>query len=314
MHSGFVSPSRDDVGSGVAPLGWKRARRAVPALVWLNLICLDAPVVAVAWLYLFATTFRVPLSAGNAAALFLTAWLIYLIDRFADAVSLEEGPPRSLRQEFCLRHRKIWICALPIIGGFDAYVIWRSTAMATFLAGAVIGVLTLIYLVLNHPRGRVWRSLPAKETAIGFLFAAGTLVALLPNFPPVTFAFVACGLAFAGLCTLNCIAIACWERDLDQAQGKVSVATMHPRVLGYLGNGCVLLALAAFGLAWAFDSVAPIFVCVAASGLLLAALNASGRFNERRLPNRSVLDSDQRAALADLVLLMPLVLLLLNCL
>src|SRR3954463_6509891 len=152
----------------------------VPSVLWLNLVCLDAPLVALAWLWLFARTFHVPLQIGNAVALFLTAWLIYLADRFADASNLKTGSPRSLRQEFCLRHREFWVATLALVAGFDAYVIWRTTALQTLLVGAIVGLLAVVYLVVNHPLGLIWRSLPAKELAIGILFAAGTVVALLP--------------------------------------------------------------------------------------------------------------------------------------
>src|SRR3954468_896279 len=137
----------------------------VPPAVWPNLGCLDAPLVAVAWLFLFARTFRVPLHAGNVVALFLTAWLIYLADRFADSSSLKPNTLHSLRQDFCRRHRTIWIASMALIAGFDAYVVWRTTALQTFLVGAGVGILALIYLVVNHPLGFVWRSLPAKELA-----------------------------------------------------------------------------------------------------------------------------------------------------
>ncbi|HEY2139548.1 MAG TPA: hypothetical protein VGH00_05670, partial [Chthoniobacterales bacterium] len=153
-----VAPRRD-LGTGAFP---RTAQRAVPT-IWLNLVCLDAPLVAVVWLLLFARTFQIPLQKGNCLALFLTAWLIYLADRFADAISLKPDFPRSLRQRFCLRHREIWVATLLLLAGFDAYVIWRSTAFETFLVGAVVGVLALVYLVINHPLGLVWRSLPAKE-------------------------------------------------------------------------------------------------------------------------------------------------------
>src|SRR3954466_12694013 len=166
---GFVSPSRT-------------AQRAVPA-IWLNLVCLDAPLVAVAWLWLFARTFNVGFQIGNAVALFLTAWLIYLADRFADASNLKAESPRSLRQEFCLHHREFWIATLALVAGFDAYVIWRTTAFQTLVVGAIVGLLAVVYLVVNHPLGLIWRSLPAKEVAIGTLFAAGTVVALLPKIP-----------------------------------------------------------------------------------------------------------------------------------
>jgi hypothetical protein len=278
-----------------------RSRDARPA-TWLNLVCLDAPVVAVTWLCLFAKAFGVPVSLGNATALFLTAWLIYLADRLVDAFSLKEGTPRSLRQEFCLRHREVWIGALVAIGGFDAFVIWRNTAAVTFFAGTVVGILALIYLVLNQPLGLIWRSLPAKEIAIGFLFAAGTLVALLPKIPsPPGLVFAALG--FAGLCSLNCISIACWERELDRAQRKVSIATRHPGVARVAGKACLTLALAGVVLAIFLRVAAPVFACISVSALLLRWLDGSGS-----------LAVDQRTALADLVLLTPIVALILAAL
>ncbi|MEY2520990.1 MAG: hypothetical protein QOF24_2749 [Verrucomicrobiota bacterium] len=295
--------------------------RALPALartpvVWLNLVCLDAPIVAVIWLWLFAQTFQMPAHVGNAAALFLTAWFIYLSDRLADAASLTSGSPRSLRQEFCVRHREVWIVALFMIGGLDAYVIWHNAAAENFLVGAAVGLLALVYLLLNHPLGRIWRFVPLKEFSVGFLFAAGTLVALLPALPPLNAAFVLGALAFASLCTLNCISIACWERELDEAQRKISMATRHPSLTRHVTKICALLAFASFVMAIACPAAAPILGSISLSALLLAWLNAStslmeGRFRKRRSLN---LDRDQRTALADLVLLTPIIPLLIAAL
>jgi hypothetical protein len=265
--------------------------------MWLNLVCLDAPIVAVLWLWLFARTFTLPVRPGNTVALFLTAWLIYLADRLADAVSLKTGAPRSLRQEFCLRYREIWISALILIGGFDVYVIWHSIAPGTFVAGAGVGILAVVYLALNYPRGLVWRLLPAKEVAIGLLFTAGTLVALLPVDRAVSPAFIASSLAFACLSSLNCISIAIWERGLDEAQGKVSVATRHPGVARHVTKVCGGLALASVAMAVMSRPAAPVFVCAGVSAILLGWLNASSLGMNR----------DQRTALADLVLLTPII-------
>src|SRR5882724_1475056 len=288
-------------------------RKHVPPAVWLNLVCLDAPVVAVAWLWFFARTFHVPLRIGNVVALFLTAWLIYLADRFADAISLTPSLPRSLRQDFCLRHRESWITTVALVAGFDAYVIWRTTAWETFLVGAAVGVLALIYLVANHPLGLIWRSLPAKELAIGTLFAAGTAVALLPQFPTAP-AFAVAVIAFAALCSLNCVSIASWERELDWAQRKVSVATRHPGVTRLVGKACLALGLAALVLAVVFREAALVFVCIGVSALLLIWLGASCDIKERRFTNRRgrfvnrpSLGVDERTALADLVLLTPVI-------
>jgi hypothetical protein len=311
-RSDTVRPSRDS----------RTAQHPVP-IIWLNLVCLDAPLVATAWLWMFARTFKVPFQIGNAVALFLTAWLIYLADRFADASSLQLNLPRSLRQDFCLRHREIWIAVVALVAGFDAYVIWRTTAFQTFLVGTLVGGLAVIYLVVNHPLGRIWRSLPAKELAIGVLFAAGTMVALLPH-PRLTPAFAMAVVLFAALCALNCICIASWERELDWAQGKVSLATRHPSVIRHVGTVCLVLALGAFTLAFALRSIAPLFACIGASAALLGYVNGSGSVKEGRFTNRPrsgsgrinrrSLGADQRTALADLVLLTPVVLLIVSTL
>jgi hypothetical protein len=287
------------------------AQRAVPT-IWLNLVCLDAPLVAIAWLWLFARTFHVPFQIGNALALFLTAWLIYLADRFADSSTLKPDLRRSLRQSFCLEHREIWIVMIALVAGFDAYVIWRTTALQTFLVGAVVGLVAVLYLVANHPLGLIWRSLPAKELAIGILFAAGTVVALLPAIP-TTPGFMFAAIEFAALCSLNCISVAVWECELDRAQRKVSIATWHPNIARAVGNVCLVLALTSLGLAIVFRAASLLFGCISVSALLLRWLGASSDLKEGRfeiapaVSNRRSLGPDDRTALADLVLLTPAV-------
>ena len=270
--------------------------RRVSPVLWLNLVCLDAPLVAIMWLWMFARNFGVRLQPGNCIALFLTAWLIYLGDRLADCSSLPVNGPRSLRQEFCRRHREIWIVLIALVAGFDAYVISRAVSFQTLLVVGAVGAMAIVYLVVNHPLGLIWRSLPAKEFAIGILFAAGTMVALMPQVPANP-AFVLAACSFAALCSLNCVSIARWERELDRSQGKVSIATRHPGIVRYAGPVGVLLALAAFVLAIVFQTAGWILVCLGTSALLLAWLNTT-----------RPIDRDQRTALADLVLLTPLVL------
>lgn len=294
MHSPGGTSFRSSGGSPRRDTNVAVAR--IAPSTWLNLVCLDAPLVSVAWFWLFARTFYATTDPVNCAALFLTAWLIYLADRLADSYSLQDGGPRSLRHEFCLNHRQIWIGVLAVIAATDAYLIWRSLGAETFVAGAVIGTLALIYLVLNHSLGGAWRLLPLKETAIGFLFAAGTLVALFPPFPSITGPLVFSGIAFAWLCTLNCACIAFWEKGLDEAQGKVSIATRYPSLDRHLGKLLIALTLGSGLAAIIQREAAPIFGCVSVSSLLLALLDFF----------RGKIGRDQRTALADLVLLTPL--------
>jgi hypothetical protein len=137
-----------------------------------------------------------------------------------------------------------------------------------------------------------------KEKAIGILFAAGTTLAVVGQLPGVTIAFGVAVTLFASLCTYNCLSIAAWERELDAAQGKASFLTGWPAVAGALRPIGYAIALAALGFAIFWRFAFPLGLCLLASALLLVWLN--------RAPG---LARDKRTALADLVLLTPLVVL-----
>jgi hypothetical protein len=46
--------------------------------VWLNLVCLDAPLVTISWQWIFGNALHLVVPLGHRLALFFTAWLIYL--------------------------------------------------------------------------------------------------------------------------------------------------------------------------------------------------------------------------------------------
>jgi hypothetical protein len=268
-------------------------------VVWLNLLCLDAPIVAVSWQWLFAHTFGAQLDLSLRALLFLTAWLIYLADRFADTIRLPAGSPISLRHHFCREHMIGWWVAVVVIFVLDVALAVRSLDLQMLLLGGTLAAVCFFYLLVNHSLGGKWRPLPLKEKAIGLLFAAGTTLGVVGQLPGLTVSFGVAVILFAILCTYNCLSIAAWERELDAAQGKTSFLTSWPAVASALktvGYGIALATLvcAAF---WRFAF--PLWLSLAASALLLVRLNLAGR-----------LARDSRTALADLVLLTPLVALL----
>jgi len=178
----------------------------------------------------------------------------------------------------------------------DGFTIWYSIGGRVFAAGSVIGALALIHLLLNYLLGGAWPPLPLKEFAVGSLFTAGTLVPLIPGLRSITGPFILAAIAFAAVCTLNCLCIAYWENELDEIQGKVSFATRFPKQERHFGKLLLAFALAVGVAAICFHAAAPIFACVSVSAFLLAGLN----------PTRAEISRDQRTALADLVLLTPL--------
>lgn len=268
----------------------RRTQGESQPLIWLNLLCLDAPLVAVAWQQAFARPRSLHISPAASAALFATAWLIYLVDRVADSLRVSPLAPRSARQSFAQRNRRLLSGAIILSAAVDVIAI-RELDHATLAGGALIGAISLLYLAVNYFFSSLWRILPLKEIAIGLLFAAGVAASLgrggaLPFY---------LALMFGMLCALNCVSIAFWERNLDIAQDHSSIATALPHLRQMPGLAATLLAVIALGALPLSRERLPV-ICIGVSSASLAILN---------LPRLS-LRGDTRTALADIVLLTPL--------
>ena len=142
-------------------------------VVWLNLLCLDAPLVAVSWQMLFARSFGYPVAGGEMVALFLTAWLIYLADRFGDSLAVDPRGPASLRQRFCSRHRRAWLAVIVIVAVADVAVVATQLERQTLLAGGSVGLFAVVYLVVNQARPSVLESSSGERTLRRFSFCRG---------------------------------------------------------------------------------------------------------------------------------------------
>ena len=258
-------------------------------VIFLSLLCLDAPLVAAAWQWIIARNLGEPLNLQQCAVLFLAAWLIYLSDRLADSFTVPPGAPTSARQRFCRQHRFSIVPLIVLLGITDTTLSLIFIDRRTFIFGTLILVATTAYLAINHFAGQIWRQVPLKEVSIGFLFALGTVAVINQKSTNLVLVLVLFGL----LCSLNCLSISVWERDLDIAQGRESFATAHPKRKSLPAMSCWILGV--IGMALLIDSKLRLFAfCLASSALLLALLHRVGR-----------IDRDERVALADLVLLTP---------
>ena len=263
------------------------------SIIWLSLLCLDAPIVAVSWQWLFGQALGAAEPMVEREALFLTAWLIYLADRLADSIA--SGISQSARQEFCARHRYFWTGLIAVVCLLDVEIILCCVKHETIVRGLYLGGIAGGYLATNYFLSKVWETIPIKEVIVGFLFAAGALLAIEPQLLATRSTIRVAAALFAGLCALNCIAIAVWERDLDRAQQKHSIATRWPAVKFWARFLPLLLAAASAALLVVDFAIWPLAACLCVSSALLCALHF--------LP----VQRDQRTALADLVLLTPLV-------
>jgi hypothetical protein len=125
-----------------------RSRTRTPWWLWLNLLSLDAPIVAVLWQAALGHCYRVKLLPGTQAALFLAVWLIYMVDRVLDSFAPVPEGRMSARHAFYRRNRRL-ICILVIPTATLLLLLLSLFAIpgAVMLRGASLGFLVALYLL-----------------------------------------------------------------------------------------------------------------------------------------------------------------------
>jgi hypothetical protein len=129
----------------------ERSSKKTPFWLVPNLLSLDAPLVAVIWMWILAKSMRVVYVDTHAYWLLAGAvWSIYVLDRILD-VKRYQGPV----EEMSTRHRfhwKYWKILLPIVIGIILYCGYSSLhiASAALLTAGVSGVgMVLFYMLVR---------------------------------------------------------------------------------------------------------------------------------------------------------------------
>ena len=299
------SPRVRDSAAGEMCLG-RRGFDALAVLGLWHLTSLDAPTVAVVWALGFAWAEGVRLPGWIPALLALGAWAVYVFDRLLDVRgALRSGDLGGLRERhrFHHRHRRVLVPLGVAAALAAAALVLTLMPAAARDRNSVLAVAALVYFTRVHsagqPEGARRPLLFRKELLVGVLFTAGCAL------PALSRAFTQSGVRwgpfaavvvfFALLAWLNCHAIDRWERGPGQGEAGI----WHRGVFA-IG---VLLACAGGAVAAGISSVAPraaeLLLAGVASALLLAQLD---RRRDRMMPLTL-------RALADVVLLTPLVLL-----
>jgi len=289
----------DSANAGPAKLHLKSgARPGSPTpLLWLTVLSLDAPAVAVLWQLLFARSLHAPVSASITLLLALVVWLIYVADRLLDTLKVPTQGAEPTRHLFYRRH--LWAFLLPFIAGF-LLAAWLSLTRLdenTFRYGAAILAAVGVYFLAVHllSPGREW--LP-KEMLVGVLFALGTCFPVLEKTTQAGAAWLAPYGVFTALCWMNCAAIEYeeWKRLRHRQSGLP-----HPWTL-WMGRRFLWLTFAA----------AVVVAGLMASGfgrahreLLAAELLSALAFALIRYKDKS-LSTDQFRVLIDLALFTPI--------
>ena len=220
----------------------------VPWWLWWNVLSLDAPTVACVWFLLLLRASGLHPPFTGIAALALAVWLIYTADRLLDGFAFRPGSSPQTRHFFCARHRLVLTSLIVAVGAALLWISMLYLEAAVVRAGLFLGAIVVLYLASIHAgSARSSRIIP-KEIAVGAIFAAGTSIPLWSQPEPVLPGTMVTVPLFALLCSLNCLAIECWERPRNAREPRelapswVAWAELH---LGGMALGVATASLLA---------------------------------------------------------------------
>ena len=249
-----------------------------PWWLYLNFLGLDAPLIAVIWLFLFARTWRVDYHPWQAyAALGFAVWTIRI------AMKLMQGSMSSDETAFVMVHRKPIKWAAVILGVFSITLTVMNFPLSVYtylLVGAVF-VAGYFALTLFSPQEENEIGY-ARHAMGGLAFAYGTALTAHVYLPGMGLQELMLSkefICFAVLCLLASSALELWERTgkpaADGEAGSMDeIALSLPLTL--LGAAALVFA------AQAQDELMvarPFYYAILTGAALLQVLNRTrGRF------------------------------------
>lgn len=273
------------------------AEQRKPLWLYPNLLSLDAPLVAMSWLYVFAVTWRLYVPWETYATLGLAVWVIYVSDRLLD-VSLSGGPSAKLeaRHRFHSENRKRFSVAASVAMILALILMVTRMPMTIYSHLLLGGVMVAGFFGLAMLSSQDADEVPhTKNVLAGITFAFGTAMTAHMyryEYGLSDMFFSREFVCFAVLCVLNISAIDLWEHASRSTDQEIKASDELALTLP-------LMLLAAASLAYAlFDeeqASRPFFYSTfTASGLLYILNRMRGQFS-----------MDAMRVLADAALLFP---------
>jgi len=271
---------------------------------WLypNLLSLDAPLVALIWLHIFAQTWRVDYHPNVAyVALGLCVWAIYVGDRLLDISLFGSGADKlEPRHHFHHKHRvllKVSVILAVVIGLVLVVTRMPMTIYQYLLMG---GVLVAGFFGLSMLSSQDEKEVPHMKNIIaGIAFAFGVaMTAHLYRFEVVVIDMLRTRefTCFAVLCIINIAAIDLWEhsrRSSDvEIKATAELSLTLPLILLFVA--ALVFAMQELGKDDVRNS-SPFFLAILTAVALLYLLNR----------NRSKYSIDSLRVMADVSLMLP---------
>jgi hypothetical protein len=284
----------------------REATHHTPLALW-HLLSLDAPSVATVWTIAVASAVGLHLPWTAPAAMFVAVWMLYAADRLLDARPLPGGaspPELEERHRFHHRHSRAFLILIAIsacvlvalLRTLDPHAMRLYTLLATLLG---------TWFLIIHARplpGDGAHRLP-KELAVGTFFPAAVFIPTVARLPQLRLDLLPIALLLAATCSLNCLFLYAWEHPglRTRAHWSTRWATNHlvalTTAVAALSLLLILISPLLTASAQLHRGTTILTTCILASSLLLLLLHHL----------RNHIAAVHLRALADLVLLTPLI-------
>lgn len=211
-------------------------KERAPWWLWPNLLSLDAPVVAVAWAWMFSKAWGVVSVPWQMwFTLGCAVWIIYVLDRIIDAKRAGQETVLETRHAFHERHAKIFVVVAGIAGLWCLHSVLYSLAMTVLQYGLFVMLCAVIYFVIARTQKGVGHSGVGKNFVAGLTFSYGAsagIHAYAPVLPFGDMVFSSEVLLFAALCVINMTAIDFWRLEGEEDDDAAAVLNLATLLVG----------------------------------------------------------------------------------
>ncbi len=247
---------------------------------WLNLLSFDVVLIALAWQEVFARTATITLRWEERTLLAISIWMVYITDHWLDGI-IDLGSTvaffvNKAPRHYYVRSHRLLLGVLFIIALLaNVGLLWRL-GLRLLIAGSILALISLVYLVLNHFFLRRKQWLKGREIIISIIFSVGcALVPLVQSHQP--WLLLPWVVAFTAIALINCTLIARMER-------QVSIFELAPRwilSLQWMLGFCFIIIIISFfspdmirALCWSFMGLGFIPMIARRFGCEIASLAA----------------------------------------
>ncbi len=269
-------------------------------LLLFNSLSLDAPFVAITWLWCFSALYSTKVDVLQYFILFSVTWLAYLGDRLLDTLRIPNVPDQTPRHRFTTKFFQPLLFCWVLLAIISTICLFYSVTSTELIWGFSLLTVLSAYFLSCFYLPRFGRGVLPRELLVGIFFSVATHFFIWTQIHYWDYEFIWTFLGFLMLCTFNCLSISRWEYQSDKQAGEVSFFTKYPERLDqfpFLLAGFLIFQAAMCCYAIPMSPLPVFELSMLSSSLLLVLLD------------RSSINSRLKPVLADCALLTPCILL-----